>query len=370
MSSKYQSHSQLHCVRVQRFALRLVLARLARWTPLDEPRDGYTVIIGCNSRLPGLLMANLRMLTMQDRTGLDRIFAVIDRPESEVGSRIYSLVREEFPNLPVDLLYYSPTQSRVTRAMRWAWVYSWLSWSIGLAATRTRYVLLHDLDSMLIASSLLRRRYETIVSRGHEYLGTAFYEGNGVIQEDGVVKTYELILDAAYFRSRFRPIDAFNHVTDEGGRCVDWDTFLWAQKQGGQRSVLPIPEQDMVHPSQMICQFTQLLDAGVQPSRQSNLYMLPYFEYIGGLRAPMLNLTRHLRQAGDKKVPFYGVTLRTCGLSVEHAAWLRKQAYRLEQAVRGSVRPDVKAYFDAVAWIAECNTTVAEDVQVPAESIA
>ena len=65
--------------------------------------------------------------------------------------------------------------------------------------------------------------------------------------------------------------------TSKEGRSVDFDTFLSGQARAGRICVLPIAEEDIVHPSQMICQFTALLNRrGYVPSQATaNHCILP-----------------------------------------------------------------------------------------------
>jgi len=355
LQGKYPSRTKYHAARAQRAVMRRLLAPLVKWPPLADPLDGYTIIIGAHGRLVPLLLANLRMLARQDLTHVDRIIVVFDRPASQVDGDPESMSQQQVSELPLEFVYYSPRQHRTATTIGWAWILSWMSWSIGISQTRTRYAVLHDLDAMLLQPTIMRSRFEAISSRNHQYVGHRFYEGNGVLESDGLAATYELIFDAAYVREHFSPIDLFNHVTVRNGRSIDYDTFLWAEHQGGTKSIAPIDEQHMVHPSQMICQFTELTRRNRQPHRQPNLPLLPYFYELGGDATLIQTHTQALSVKEATTVPLFGKHLSLAGLSTDHAAWLGKQAERLELAVHGQTRPHVAEYFNALDRIAQRN---------------
>jgi hypothetical protein len=334
--------------KLRREIMRAILCGAVHWSPQKNPLEGYTLIIGCNARLLPLAAANLALLDRQHRNNLHEIILVIDSPWTEALEQQVKTAIKPYQHLPLRVLYYTNAQGRRAKLSRTAWAYSWMSWSLGIAASQTRYVMLHDLDAMLIEPSILEHRYDTIRQRGDQYLGHRFYQAMGLYESDRVAATYELMFDAAYVRQHFKPIDLFNHVTVTEGRYIHYDTFLWAQHQHGSASILPIPEDDMVHPSQMICQFTELVDHGRQPARQPNLPMLPYFYYLGGEPQWLADWTRRLAETERPSLPLVGRELDLTPMTAAHAAWLRKQAYRLETTLVGQPRPEVVAYFDAL----------------------
>src|SRR5262249_8422147 len=154
----------------QRFALRGVLRQMVTWTPLQEPAEGYSILIGCNSPLSRMLEANLKMLANQKLSSLDRIFVVFDTPAEQIGLGLEQQMRERFPHLPLSFIYYSRIQARVLATIGWGWAYSWLSWCKGIAATRTRYAFLQDFDAFLLRPDIIEERYHAIRQRNDQYL--------------------------------------------------------------------------------------------------------------------------------------------------------------------------------------------------------
>ena len=369
MRGKYTSPARYAAAKVSRAMLRAAIRPLISWKPMTSPRDGYTVVVACNSRLTPMLGVNLRLLAAQTPDRLRELILVFDSVRTPAHEDLERRVAAEHPHLPVRYIYYTPVQQRVTRTINWGWVYSWLSWCTGLSAATTRHVILHDFDALLIRRDILEERYAEILRRGHEYVGVRFYEGNGVVADDGLVTTFELILDAAFVRANFRPIDIFNHIAMHRGRSVDFDTFLYAESRRGTASVSEVHEEDMVHPSQMICQFT---DQQRLPALETNILLLvPYFIYASGDPGPLREQHRALAGRRGRVVEFFGRSLDLSRLSLVHAQWLTKQAFRVERAVAGEVRDEIRAYFELIeAMVTEAPTSRPVAAQTPAPAMA
>ncbi len=110
---------------------------LANWQPLENPRRGYSIVIGCNTPLAEMLGANLKMLERQRLENLDRIFIVLDQPRSQMHFRSNRNCAS-FPDLPLHFIYYTDHQSETARKVGQPWVYAWLSWCLGIGAAKRR----------------------------------------------------------------------------------------------------------------------------------------------------------------------------------------------------------------------------------------
>jgi len=354
---KYDTNVRFRVAQAQRAALRVLLRALVSWKPMDQPAPGYSLIIGSLAELPRVLEANLTMLQRQDRTHLHEVIVVVDRPRAWLSGGFEQAIRGRHPDLPLRFLYYTPVQARTLAAIGWAWCYSWLSWCRGIAACRTRYALLHDLDALLLREDLLEQRYTAIRQRGCQYLGVKFYEGNGLNRDDKLAVTFELMFDAAYVRRMFQPTDLFNHVRRLRGRRVEFDTFLRAQGAHGRSEVERIDPRQMVHPSQVFCQYTAVQrNRGYIPPRKNNLPMLPYLLYLGGDASALHADTAQMRQrlaAGDPRGVLFGAPMDISCLSLGHIGWLTEQMCRVEAVVAGDMRPEVAGYLDALRRLVE-----------------
>ena len=349
---KYRAELRFRLAQSQRAALRGALRRLVAWRPLEAPAPGYSLIIGCVSSMPAVLHANLTMLERQRRSHLREVIVVFDQPRSALDADLEADLRRRHPALPLRCIFYTPVQARTLGLIRWAWCYSWLSWCLGIAACRTRYALLHDLDALLLREDVLEERYETIERTGCQYLGARYYQGNGIGREDRLAVTFELMFDAAYVRRTFRPTDLFNAAGRIGGRRVEFDTFLRAQARAGRVDVAPVRARDMVHPSQVFCQYTAHRQRRrYVPPEANNLPMLPYLFYLGGAPGPLRRDTALMQAARRPRAVLFGEPMDISRLSQAHMDWLLEQVRRTEHAVAGGFREEVAAYFDAITGL-------------------
>lgn len=345
---KYTNEVQFALARLRRAALMSVIRPLVRWEPMLDPIDGYTIVIAAGHRLLPILAANLRFLARQDLEHAREILVMIDAPAGKIGEPEQARLRTLVPSVPLRFVHYTPMQTAVAHHIDWGWVYCWISWCTGLRESTTRWVLLHDLDALLLAPDTLAKRYAAACRGTARFIGVRPYVGGGVTPEDGLVTTFELMLDAAFVREHFRPIRLFNRPLRLNGRRLDLDTFLLVQHVARQSEVLPIDEHEMVHPSQMICQFVDHVVGRRVGVGTNNLLMLPYYFYLGGDPAPLRRIAACLR-AGHTSVPLFGKSVDPGQLLPTHKTWLFKQAARAETCLWGQVRSEIREYFDLIA---------------------
>lgn len=346
---KYRSNLAYARAKASREALRLLIRPLASWRPMQSPEDGYTLIIATFAPLAGVLPANFSLLAKQDLTGLREVIVSMDDAASEALRKVEAAVANVLP-VPTRVLYRTRAQANVLRAVNWGWVNCWLNYVESLAACRTRYALLHDMDAMLIDESFLARRWARIsAAEAPKYLAIRWYEGNGITAEDRVGYVVDLALDVAWLRQKHRPIDAFNHVAKVGGRRVEWDTLLYPQHLDRSTGIMPVEDGHWVHPSQVASQYMYLRRFGTyRPSRPCTLPWIPYLLDLSGEPDVLETHRRALLEAPTTAIPFLGGTLDLTGHLREQTQWTAKQMFRLEEAIFGTVRPIVRQYTEAL----------------------
>lgn len=348
MQGKYQTQPRFLAAKLRRMPLRALLRRSASWAPLQNPEPGYTIILGNYAPLSEILLANFRLLAKQDMAHARQIIVVTDRPKHELSVPIEELARAAFPQLPLQFLYYNRLERRIFSAIGWAWTYCWKSWCLAIAQTRTKYAIIHDMDAMLLRRDIFEERYRIISEGTHQYVGVGTYQGNGITHDDQLVLTWEMIFDVEYMRQRFKPLDLFSHVCKLNGRTMDMDCFLWAQSRGGSRRVAAVSANDMVHPSQVITQYTYLLNkAGYIPPASNNLPIIPYFYLLAGRPELMKEFVQGLDN-NSTGARLLGRHVDMSRITPVHVDWLEEQVCRLEETVEGTVRQEVRDYFGAM----------------------
>ncbi len=122
-----------------------------------------------------------------------------------------------------------------------------------------------------------------------------------------------------------------------------------AQAQTGRISTLKIDAEDLVHPSQVFCQYAEFKrQRHYVPPEGNNLPMLPYLFYLGGDAETLRNDTEAMGSCAVGQAVLFGKPLDVSRLSHSHVGWLETQARRVEEVVAGEMRPDVQAYFNAL----------------------
>ena len=338
---------RLQSRRLKWLPINMSVRNLVSWEPMGEPLPGYTVVLACMKRLAPLAAANLRLCARQDCPRMSEMILVFDCPVGDVPAGVLDAVREVAPSIKVRLVGYGERQDEVARRFNWGWVYSWLSWSLAIGQTRTRAMIIHDLDAMPIYPGLFERLYDNWLEEGAEFCGICPYQSNVVTKEMALVATFEMTLDAAYLREKFRPFDLLNKFRLVDGRLVNFDTLLNPQWLSPRRSRAerPIDETWLVHPSLVIGNYIDLV------SRRKNflgvdhsLPVLPYFLYLGGDGDSLAAAGPQLAVPWARSVTVFGHEMGIDGIMPEHWAWMEKQIRRLEQALFGETRPEVKDY--------------------------
>jgi hypothetical protein len=336
---------KLGAKQLKRMPMQLLLHNLVTWRPQGEPEPGYTIVVACVRDLAPLATANLQLCARCDASHRHEIILVFDCPAHDIPDEVRVAARDVAPSVQVRLFGYSDRQHRIARMIDWGWVYSWLSWCRALSEARTRAVIIHDLDALPLDPGLFEQLYAKWSESQAEFCGISPYVGDRITEEMNLVRTPELTFDVAYVRQRFRPFDIFNKLRLIDGRAVDFDTMLHVQWRSPRRVVRPIDETQLVHPSQLICQYTDLV-AGRSDFRRSDhsLPMLPYFFHLGGDPTKLEALGPLLADECATCVKFCGRTLRIDGLRPARWAWMEKQIRRMEQSFHGGTRPEVEDY--------------------------
>ena len=360
MQGKYRNIA-VHCAAwLLREFTRGRLARLVRWSPLIEPEPGCTAIIGMCSRLPYALDANLRCLYAARWPELRRVVIVIDATRVTFPHVDEQRLRAIYPEFGIDVLHYSSKQAGVAERLKLPFVYAWLSWCIALANVRTRHLLIHDYDALVFGATLADR-YKEFVHSNAKVQGVSWYQANGINPEDKLATTFEAIADTAWLRS-LTPVSLFNKIGIKDGRSVDYDITLYAQDRRltpEQRTCVPMSLEGLVHPSQMIHQYTMFRRNPGKPLPSFSMPMLPFFSYLAGNAHALARAAASLREAALDAIDLAGdgTPMNLAQLGTAQVDWLLKQMVQASMAL--GMLPDRGLY--------EYGTALYEHVRASAE---
>ena len=348
---------------IKRYPMHQMIRNGVTWEPLRDPADGYSIIIGCMHKIPEIAVANLRMTANCDLSRCQEILMVFDCTEEQMPHSLKRSLESVECSSSVRFLYYNAQQSRVSRKIDWGWVYAWMSWSIGISCCNTRHVILHDLDALPLDPSLFDTLYQRARSNSCVFQAIRTYSGNGVTKEMKLGTTFELVMDAEAVRSRFRAFDGFNKLQRVNGSLVDFDTFLWIQYQmSGSTRIDPIDENQLVHPSQLICNYTDFSSGRDElRMKQHSLLMMPYFGMLGGNIADFERVSNELQESEGRSIFMFGRHMDLNHLSPEHWAWMEKQIRRTEHALYTKTRDFVENFLKVFVTRAGTQRTVGRE---------
>ncbi len=335
MKGKYRNRLAHGLATLHREWLRRRVAKLIDWEPLIVAESGCTAIMGVCSKLPDLLLPNLRLLYASKWPELKRVIVVVDCEKSCFWEKISNEVRLAFSDLDIECLYYSASQAEFAELKKLPFIYAWLSWCIALKHTNTAHVLFHDYDALPL-SPTFGERYRSFVASGAKVLGVTWYQNNGVEAEDRLVTTFEAFMDTVWLRSS-RPVALFNKLRVVEGRSIDFDITLDLQRllSPEQRAMSPMKLEELVHPSQMIHQYTMFRrsPAGALPCFA--MPMIPFFGYLSGRSEALQHATRELTvgRREDLNLLADGTRINLSKLELAHVDWSLKQIVEVCLAV-------------------------------------
>lgn len=326
--------------------MNLSLPGLVKWSPLENAKSGYSVIIGCMNNMPEVVAANVAFISKMRLPNMHRLILVFDVEEKQIEYK--EKILEIAGDLPVQILGYNSKQASVAGFFAWGWVYAWLSWTSGIAVTDTKYALIHDLDAMPIDPELFEDLYEAIKDTDYMFQGIRPYVGKYLPEGVEFVRTFEMIVDVQKLRRDFSPFEVFNKIRWTDGHYYLYDTFLHIQSRVKScRLELKRGEDKLVHPSQLISQYTDLHKNRVTKGfweKYGNLPLFPIYNFLGGNPELMDSITSHLESTKDPELPFEGKQVNFSGLPSGHWSWLWQQARTLQTAYYGNLNKEIENY--------------------------
>jgi hypothetical protein len=330
---------------LNRERLRYRAARLIDWKPLVDPSGGCTAIVGVCSKLPDVLMANLRCLWAWKWPELKQVLVVVDCVKGSFPARIEHDVTTAFPELTIEFLYYSADQSSFAESLKLPFIYAWLSWCIALKHTSTAHVLFHDYDALVLGPAL-HERYRAFLASAAKVQGITWYQGNGVETQDHLASTYEAFMDTMWLRSS-QPVALFNKLRVVRGRSVDFDITLDLQRllSPDQRTIAPMKSEELLHPSQMIHQYTMFRRSRAASALPCfSMPLIPFFGRVSGRTESIEHATRALELGKREDVNLLGDGTRVnlSMLNVAQVDWALKQIVQACLAL--SIAPDPEIY--------------------------
>ncbi len=330
--------------RFAREAVKLVLGRMLRFTPLRKPEAGWSIVLGTPWDLHHLLAVNLRFIERCDLDGLHRIIVVFDRTPKPGGEGLIASVGAQFPGLPLEFHFYPERPGRLVERVNVSTFFNSMNTVTALEQCRTRYAVLHDFDLYPIVPRYFQEIVRALRDRDLRFTGLEHTFFDGLTEEDNQIGTWCLGIDVQWLRANWRPVDCFHKVVSIRGRPTMLDPYAWIQLQTPQRSLVRTIDGTACCHVKNLCS-THLRFRSRKPfSVAWRLHYLWYLESLGPCPDRLEEITTLMRSAESSVlvVDERPIDFRETDSTCENV--LRDELTRLESQLFGSLRPRTDGY--------------------------
>jgi hypothetical protein len=341
--------SWLQSRKIKRDVSKMCLRPLLRWTPLQKPADGFSIVLGVPWALRHLLEVNLRFVAATDIADLKQAIIVFDRVRQSGADQVISNIIATFPHLPLEFHFQPPLAGRAVAVVNQSKFYACLNWVTGLKHCCTRYAVLHDFDLYPVTPSLFTSIVETMRRNQLRFCGVEHTHFDGLTDADALIGTWELGVDVEWLREHFQPVDCFHSVAKVNGRYVDLDGFNEIQAKTPSRALANAITRDVYAHVTNLCSTYLRLMKGQQVQVAWRIPFLWYLESLSGLPDRLTQATRALELATDARVAVgdtvadFGDVHPTC------ANVLREEVIKMEGALFTKCRPETQVYLKVFA---------------------
>lgn len=332
---------------IGREGVKLLLRPMLRWSALDHPVSGYSIMLGVPWDLRHLLKVNLDFISRTDLKNCHRIHVVFDRRRQPGYEQIASETQNQFPQLPLSFSHYAWLPGFVAETVSVSTFYNSLNCATMLPQVQTKYAILHDFDLYPLVPEYFEAVYRTIEGNGWHFCGLERTNFDGLTDEDNVFGTWCLGMDVQWLRSNFHPVDIFHRVQRIGERLISLDPFSSIELSTARKGLVNDLNGEACCHVKNLCSTFLRFSTGRPAKIVWRLHYLWYLEYIGETPSNFLaaieameNANSSILKVGNCRTDFLG-TDPTC------ANVLREELHRMEIILHGATRPEVERYIDA-----------------------
>lgn len=352
---RYQSSMAYLAARLKNSLRRRVLGRVSHWTPLKEPRSGYTIIIALPWQSWELTSIPLLALKRARRTRCAEIILAVNASEKSMLRRhgqwkIASMVKA-FGSLSPRIVYCTARQEVLARRVKWDGLDRWLNLVNGLSLTRTRHALLHDPETILIDREFCERHFDIATAGNHTFTGIQRDVRHESERSTDLLMTIELMIDVAAIRSLFSPVDLYHRVWVHDGQRIQSELLGDAQWRlpDASRILHEVRPDQIVSLSPLISQWSAMKHATPQftPQRSTPLLAVPYFRHMQGEPTDMHRACEALERR-ECAIKIDGCTVDLSNIDQPSRDLIADQIERLDAYFTGAATPEVRRYATAI----------------------
>jgi hypothetical protein len=356
---KYKSYVHFLLAKVYKDFRRYQISKLISWDTPAPIESGCTVVIAMCSRIPYILPGVLECLWSCRWEELKEVIVVVDAEPGSLPTGFEGEIKQKLPQLKLTFLYYNHQQAKYTTKVGDPFIYAWLSWTIGFNYARTKTVFIQDYDALVLSREILGKRYQAFIESGAKIQGIRWFDGTvGLMIEDHLATTFEAFVDVNWIRS-FPPVIGYHKIGRLKGRQVCYDMYDDIQANHtpeNQRTIMPMPEEDLAHTSEMIVQYMKFKKTPGKVLPCFSIIMIPFFYWLSGQKKAITNATQALHQQGSTSVDLLsdGVLINLSLLKIIDVDWI------LKNIIQVMVKKDIKPFKDIIdygtALYQACNT--------------
>jgi hypothetical protein len=333
--------------KIKRDALKGLLGPWLRWSPLKDPKEGFSIVLGVPWALRHLLPVNLEFVQRTDLGQLHRIYIVFDRVAQEGGDAFIELIRTQFPHLPLAFSFHPRLPGRIVESINQSKFYASMNWTLGLGQCETRYAVMHDFDLYPLVPEYFSSMADAMRDRKLRFTGLELTTFDGLQSSHGLIGTWALGIDVAWLREHYRPIDCFHAVEDVAGRRFDLDAFTFIESRTPERALVDVvTSKDAAHVRNLCSTYLRFCK-GQRFDVVWRLHLMWYLEFLGGRVDRLDQLIGLMAAAGSSRLAVDGLVAEFADTHVTCANVLRREIIPMERFLFGQPRRDVIAYADA-----------------------
>jgi len=333
--------------KLKRDVLKRVLGAFLDWTPIHNPKDGFSIILGVPWALRHLLQVNLQFVAKTDLVQLHRIHIVFDRIKQHGAEEFIARMHQSFPGLPMTFRFHPPISGHLTGLIDQSKFYASMNWTLGLGECETRYAVLHDFDLYPLVPHYFSAMVAVMRGRGLRFTGVEWTHFDGLDSSHALIGTWALGIDAAWLRKNYRPIDCFHAVENISGQRFDLDAFTFIQSTTPARALAGlVTSEDMAHVRNLVSTYLRF-SKGEHFDVVWRLHQMWYMESICGREERLRDLVESMDNATSSRLHVDETVAEFAKTHVTCANVLRDQLLPMERFLYGQPRQEVLAYSDA-----------------------
>lgn len=346
--------------RYGREAVKLVLGRMLRWTQLEEPEDGYSIVLGVPWDLRHLLEVNLRFVANCDLRELRELFVVFDRPPKAEAEEQIAQMRERFAGLPLTFLFHEPRPGRIVERVNISTFYNSMNTVTALSRCTTRYAILHDFDLYPLVPEYFQAVVDAMRQKDLRFSGLELTPFEGLSEDDGLIGTWCLGIDVPWLRANWRPIHCFHRMGTIRGRRVNLDPYSWIQSRTPQRALAGAVDGSSCCHAKNLCSTYLRFRSRRAFEVAWRLHYLWYLESLCGRPERLDEVVGAMDAADSSALAIDGRPVEFGHTHASCADVLRQELERMEAALFGEMRPEVERYLQAFAEFLDRHGRVSE----------